>query len=271
MRTRAVILGVVAALAVSGAAYGARSGASPAASTPTAGKAIAGTHCPTFPADNYWHADIRKLPVDPRSRQWLSHMSTSVDLHPDFGPSFGAGPQLRHPGHRGRPHPRPGPGALRLLHRERPRALPAGKRHPDRGWPQLDRRPARRHRRPRHLPPLRDVRDPGAQRTLVRRLRRDVVADVRPAPPQRLDLGRRGGPADPARAAAVERGEGAAHRPRHPVHHRRHLAPPPVAGPARRRLTVAAGPTRRWGPASACARRTTPRDSARWPAPSCTR
>ena len=37
-------------------------------------------------------ADVRHLPVHPRSAQWLTHMSTSVDLHPDFGPSFGAGP-----------------------------------------------------------------------------------------------------------------------------------------------------------------------------------
>ena len=35
---------------------------------------------------------MRDLPVHPRSRAWLSHMSTSRDLHPDFGPSYGAGP-----------------------------------------------------------------------------------------------------------------------------------------------------------------------------------
>lgn len=55
-------------------------------------KPVAGTHCPTFPRDNWWHADVRGLPVHPRSRQWLSHMSTDRDLHPDFGPSYGAGP-----------------------------------------------------------------------------------------------------------------------------------------------------------------------------------
>jgi hypothetical protein len=53
---------------------------------------VAGSTCRVFPADNYWHADIRDLPVHPRSDQWLSHMSTSVNLHPDFGPSFGDGP-----------------------------------------------------------------------------------------------------------------------------------------------------------------------------------
>lgn len=53
---------------------------------------VAGTSCSEFPRDNWWHADVRGLPVHPRSRAWLSHMSTGVDLHPDFGPSFGEGP-----------------------------------------------------------------------------------------------------------------------------------------------------------------------------------
>jgi hypothetical protein len=86
MRLRATGLGVAVALVVTGSAYAGRSAAPPAP------RPVGGTHCPTFPADNYWHADIRKLPVDPRSRAWLSHMSTGVNLHPDFGPSFGDGP-----------------------------------------------------------------------------------------------------------------------------------------------------------------------------------
>ncbi len=48
--------------------------------------------CRVFPANNYWHADIRALPVHRRNQAWLSHMSTGVNLHPDFGPSFGDGP-----------------------------------------------------------------------------------------------------------------------------------------------------------------------------------
>ena len=46
------------------------------------------TGCPTFPADNWWHADVSDLPVHDRSDEWLSHMSTDVDLHPDFGPTM---------------------------------------------------------------------------------------------------------------------------------------------------------------------------------------
>jgi hypothetical protein len=87
---RATASGLVAALAVAGAAYVA--GPSSAAGDGDQRRPVAGTHCPTFPANNYWHADVRHLPVNPRSRQWLSHMSRSVDLHPDFGPSFGNGP-----------------------------------------------------------------------------------------------------------------------------------------------------------------------------------
>ena len=89
IRLRGTTLGMVAALAVTGTAYAGIPGGS--SSSPSA-RPVAGTACPTFPADNWWHADVRKLPVDPRSRRWLSHMSTGVDLHPDFGPSCGDGP-----------------------------------------------------------------------------------------------------------------------------------------------------------------------------------
>jgi hypothetical protein len=58
---------------------------------PSAGKVeVAG--CEVFPEDNYWNADISKLPVDRHSRKWMKHMSPRVDLHPDFGPSYGAQP-----------------------------------------------------------------------------------------------------------------------------------------------------------------------------------
>jgi hypothetical protein len=53
---------------------------------------VAGTTCRAFPADNYWNTSVRSLPVDSRSATWLSHMSTDRNLHPDFGPSYGDGP-----------------------------------------------------------------------------------------------------------------------------------------------------------------------------------
>lgn len=59
---------------------------------PVAAGPVRGTSCRVFPADSWWHADVRRLPVHPRSRQWLARMSTDRDLHPDFGPSYGDGP-----------------------------------------------------------------------------------------------------------------------------------------------------------------------------------
>jgi len=53
---------------------------------------VAGTNCRPFPADNYWNTDISALPVDSRSATWLSRMTNETRLHPDFGPSFGDGP-----------------------------------------------------------------------------------------------------------------------------------------------------------------------------------
>ncbi|MDF1606547.1 hypothetical protein [Nocardioides sp. YIM 152315] len=60
-----------------------------AAPVPATADPIAGTRCSAFPADNWWHADVSDLPVHRRSRQWLLHMSTGVDLHPDFGGRYG--------------------------------------------------------------------------------------------------------------------------------------------------------------------------------------
>ena len=84
MRTLAVATAVLAAGVVGGVAV--------PVGADRAGKPIAGTSCSEFPADNWWHADVSELPVHERSGQWLSHMSTDSDLHPDFGPSYGDGP-----------------------------------------------------------------------------------------------------------------------------------------------------------------------------------
>jgi hypothetical protein len=53
---------------------------------------LAGTSCSVFPANNYWNTDISKLPVNTHSKTWINHMHPGVDLHPDFGPSYGAQP-----------------------------------------------------------------------------------------------------------------------------------------------------------------------------------
>ncbi|MDP2774306.1 MAG: hypothetical protein Q8O61_12210, partial [Nocardioides sp.] len=95
MRTLVKLTVAAFALAVLSPSVGAEgtrtSLARPVVSTAPA-KPIATTKCSEFPANSWWHADISKLPVHKRSRAWLSHMSTGVDLHPDFGPSYGDGP-----------------------------------------------------------------------------------------------------------------------------------------------------------------------------------
>ena len=90
MVRRSVLVVVLAAAAVGGGAAAAVP--MERALTVARGAAIAGTSCTAFPDDSWWHADISSLPVHPRSDAWLSHMSSDVDLHPDFGPSYGDGP-----------------------------------------------------------------------------------------------------------------------------------------------------------------------------------
>jgi hypothetical protein len=74
------------------AAVSATTGAASASTGQSAGP-LPGTRCPVFPADNYWHARVDRLPVHPLSAQWLSTMRADrTRLHPDFGPSFGEQP-----------------------------------------------------------------------------------------------------------------------------------------------------------------------------------
>ena len=90
---RLAVLGLVVGLVAGGGAAVATEpdGAGRSASAGSVAP-VAGTTCRPFPADNYWNTDVRSLPVDPRSTTWLSHMSTGRSLHPDFGPSYGDGP-----------------------------------------------------------------------------------------------------------------------------------------------------------------------------------
>ncbi|WP_205472176.1 hypothetical protein [Nocardioides sp. SYSU D00038] len=89
MRRRTPVLAVLAGLV----ALVLPAGLLPAlGAAPAVAKPVAGTRCAEFPADNWWHADVSRLPVHRRSAQWLSHMSTDRRLHPDFGPSYDGGP-----------------------------------------------------------------------------------------------------------------------------------------------------------------------------------
>ena len=47
-----------------------------------------GTDCRVFPKNNVWHANITKLEVHKRSKEWIRAMGGREQLlHPDFGPS----------------------------------------------------------------------------------------------------------------------------------------------------------------------------------------
>ena len=75
LRSGASRVGLVALIA---AAFAIASPTLSLAQSPT----VAG--CPVFPADNIWNTPINQLPVDPRSRQYVSSIGADKNLHPDF-------------------------------------------------------------------------------------------------------------------------------------------------------------------------------------------
>jgi hypothetical protein len=77
---------VASILLASGAAA-----ASPAAGGTATIRHLPGTRCTTFPAGNVWHASVNRLPVDRHSAEWVRNIGDG-NLHPDFGPSYGAQP-----------------------------------------------------------------------------------------------------------------------------------------------------------------------------------
>ena len=183
-------------------------------------------------------------------RQWLSHMSTGRDLHPDFG--------RRPDGHPGPDHrdlvPPEGAGAASTTP---PRATACATRSAadtrieggrgsggDMHAIVVDRSACR-------LYETWDTTESGGP--LARRLRGDLVAALERAAPGRLDLRRRRRAADPTPACcATTRSRPAASTTRSGSPPTSDEQPPPVAGPARRRLDQRARPTRRWARGSGC-------------------
>ncbi|MEO7125544.1 MAG: hypothetical protein ABI382_14375 [Nakamurella sp.] len=50
---------------------------------------LTGTKCQVFPTNNFWHADISKLPIVKQNKTWLAAMGAADQkLHPDFGPNY---------------------------------------------------------------------------------------------------------------------------------------------------------------------------------------
>ena len=109
--------------------------------------------CPAFPANNWWHRDISQLPVSRSSSQWLSHMSTGRNLHPDFGgPTAIPVHGIRHR----RSHPKV-PVSFDYADESDRVPYPLGADTKIEGGARLRRRHARDRRRPVHLPALRDL------------------------------------------------------------------------------------------------------------------
>ena len=50
--------------------------------------------CSVFPPDNIWNTPIDRLPVDPRSRDYVASIGADVHLHPDFGAGLYEGAPL---------------------------------------------------------------------------------------------------------------------------------------------------------------------------------
>ena len=84
VRVLMTVMAILAALAVV---------AGPTSPTAAAGPPAGLGDCPIFPADSFWHADVRSLPVHPQSATWLANMGGPTRrLHPDFGDSGGPQP-----------------------------------------------------------------------------------------------------------------------------------------------------------------------------------
>ena len=167
--------------------------------------------CPIFPDDNIWHADVSKLPVDPRSGSYVAAIGESAPLKADFGSGLWDGGPI------GIPYAVVGAATpkvarrLRLRRRERRRALPDPARtSPIEGGAQRD---GDRHvlaRRQGLVHALRAVRGLPATATARWHAGSGAIWDLKSNAlrPDGLDLGRRGRAADPARARALRRGRG---------------------------------------------------------------
>src|SRR4051794_22324142 len=79
---------VIAATSVALLSGGIAGAAAPHLSA-AAARHLPGTTCTAFPANNVWHAPVADLPVNRLSAQWVHNIGDN-NLHPDFGPSYGA-------------------------------------------------------------------------------------------------------------------------------------------------------------------------------------
>ena len=154
----------------------------------------------------------RDRPLDRRERQRprglrLRALGRGADRDPDHGRRQEAEEDSR---------------LLRVRRRVRPRPVPDPAQRQDRGRPLLDGRPARDHRRPLRVPPLRALLPVPEGRRLEGGLGRDLEPALEQAAPRGLDVGRRGRAPDLPRPRALRRGQARRDRPRASLHRPAH-------------------------------------------------
>ncbi len=83
---RRIVVALAAATVVTAALI-----AGPVGAATTQPRPLPGSRCTAFPANNYWHADISRLPVNRLSATWLDGVgagrTSTLHIHPDFGSS----------------------------------------------------------------------------------------------------------------------------------------------------------------------------------------
>ena len=185
--------------------------------------------CPVFPAHEPWNQRVDTLPVASDSAALIASIGLDSHVHADFGSGLWDGVAHRHPvRRRARQEDAEVARLVRLRGRERQGAVSdPGATCRSRASLRDRRRPARAHPRPRHLPLYELYALHRQGRRLGGRLGRDLDPALERTPPGRLDVRRRGRPADPPRPRPL--GRRRLHRrdqPRAPLHRRRARARP---------------------------------------------
>ena len=163
-------------------------------STTSGTRASTGSRWPRTPRPTSRRSGQRR----PCTRTSAPHVGRRPDRHPATSPCRARQPRV--------------PVTLRLRRRERPRPVPDPAGRADRGRPDARRRsPRARASTPaRACSTSSSTRTRSAGGTLARGLRRDLRPELERAAARRLDVRRRGRPADPPGPRALRRGRGRA-------------------------------------------------------------
>ena len=170
MPRRFVLAAVVSALVATTAACQARLPEAP--------------ECPVLPDDSIWHADVSKLPVDPRSSAYVAAIGAAAPLKADFGSGLWDGGPIGIPYAVVDSHTPRVAVSFDYADESDAGPYPIPDRRPDRGRRPERRRPPRPARRQGVVHALRALRRvPAGRRLVACRLGRDLGPEVERAPP----------------------------------------------------------------------------------------